>query len=74
VKDVLPSSILLLESNDRKECPDHSMNCVPCHLSIEKILHPELVVVLDNLSLIVCGEKKMQILCCCVTNVNVVSI
>ena len=58
VKDILPSGVLLLEEKDGQECRDNTKNCAPCHLPIEGIVYPELVVVPPGYKCKVCGEKK----------------
>jgi hypothetical protein len=58
VKEVLPSGLLLLEGKDGRKCREHSKNCAPCHLPIEGTVHPELAVVPEGLSYLMCGEKK----------------
>jgi len=58
VKDVLSTSILLLEGKDGWECQEHSKNCAPYHLLVEDFAHSKLAVVLVGLSCYVCGEKK----------------
>ena len=71
MKEVLLSGLLLLENNDGQECREHSKNYDPCQLPIEGTIHPELVVVLEDLSCFVCREKKKRVLCSCVICVNV---
>ena len=58
VKEILPSVVLLLEGKDGQECRDHTKNYAPCHLPIEGIILPELVVVPAGYKCVVCREKK----------------
>ena len=58
VKEVLPSGLLLLESNDGRECREHSKNCTPCRIAIEGTVYPELAVVPEGLPCFVFGKKK----------------
>jgi len=57
IKDVLPSSILLLESKDGQKCREHFKDCIPYHFPIEGSIHLE-VDVPHGLLCFVCGEKK----------------
>ena len=56
MKEVLPSGMLLLESNNGRKYRKHSKNCAPCHLPIEGIVHHKLVVVQEGLPCFMCGE------------------
>ena len=58
VKDVLPSSILLLEGKDGRECCEYCKNCALCYLPIDGSVHPELAIVPDCFHCFMCGEKN----------------
>ena len=42
----------------KKNVTSIQKTCAPCHLSIKDIVHHELVLVLEGLPCLVCGEKK----------------
>ena len=58
VKEMLLSEVLFLESKDGQECRDNTKNCAPCHLPIERSIHPKMAVGSRGFGCFVCGETK----------------
>ena len=55
-EDILLSRILFLEGRNRQEWGESSKKCAPCHLPIDRTLHPKLGVAPKVLFCIVCGK------------------
>lgn len=61
MKDVLSSSILMLEGKNEQECQEYSKICVPCHLPIHEFVFSKLAIILDDI-IDIQQEDSMNIL------------